>query len=293
MSQRVQTRIREKASTENYVHCASHCLNLVLNTSSQLPAVRNMFATMSDVINFFNESPKRRAMLEVNLLTFCDTRFIHGHDSILRLSEHFSVVLSCLQDIDEAVNMDAKTKDKSVSLLSSVSSSSFLVSLSAAKKVMSLTYTLSKYLQSPKLDMFEGTEMACSIIEHLQIWRVDYSIWHGGDFSVFSGCEQLAQAAGIELMKPGLTDRQQHRVSQVNADETASDYYKRSIWFPYLVGVISHMCDKFRGAATTAILLSSVLRSAAPGAPPIELLAGAFTLASTASTIGSSSGDPS
>ena len=63
----VQTRIREKASTVNYVHCASHCLNLVLNTSTQLPAVRNMLATLSDVINFFNKSPKRRAMLKVNL----------------------------------------------------------------------------------------------------------------------------------------------------------------------------------------------------------------------------------
>ena len=87
---------------------------------------------------------------------------------------------------------------------------------------------------------------------------MDDNVWHGGDFSVFSGCEQLAQAAGIELMKPRLTGRQQHRVSQVNADETASDYYKRSIWFPYLDGVISHMCAKFSGAAETAILLSSV-----------------------------------
>ena len=70
---------------------------------------------------------------------------------------------------------------------------------------------------------------------------------------------QLAQAAGIELMKPRLTGRQQHRFSQGNADETANDYYKRSIWFQYLDGVISHMCDKFSGAAETAILLSSVL----------------------------------
>ena len=103
-------------------------------------------------------------------------------------------------------------------------------------------YTLSKYLESPKFDLFDGTEMACSIIEHLQRWHVDDSVWHG-DFSVFSGCEQLAQAA--ELMKPRLTGRQQHRVSQVNADEIASDYYKHSIWFSYLDGVISHMRDKF------------------------------------------------
>ena len=160
----------------------------MLNTSSQLPAVRNMFATLSHVINFFNESPKRRAMLEVNLLTFCDTSFIQRHDSILRFAEHFNDVLFGLQDIAEAVNMDAKTKVKALSLLSSVSSSSFLVSLSAAKKVIVDIYAIQS-LQSSKLDMFDGTEMACSIIEHLQIWRVDDSVCHGGDFSIFSGCE--------------------------------------------------------------------------------------------------------
>ena len=56
--------------------------------------------------------------------------------------------------------------------------------------------------------------------------------------------------------EPRLTGCQQHRVSQVNVDETVSDYYKRSIWFPYLDGVISNMCDKFSGAAETVILLS-------------------------------------
>ena len=71
--------------------------------------------------------------------------------------------------------MDAETKAKALSLLCSLSSSSFVVSLSAARKVMSLTYTKSKCLQSLKLDLFDGTEIACSIIAHLQRWRVDDS----------------------------------------------------------------------------------------------------------------------
>ena len=85
-----------------------HTYTLVLNTRSQLPSVRNMFTTLS-VIYFFNESPKRRATLVVNLLTSCDTRFNQQHDSIMRFAEHFSDVLSVLQNIVEAVNVDAKT----------------------------------------------------------------------------------------------------------------------------------------------------------------------------------------
>ena len=163
----------------------------------------------------------------------------------MRFAERFSDVLSGLQDITEAVNMDTKTKGKTLSLRSSVSSSSFLISLSGSQQLRksSLTYTLSICRQSPRLDLFDGTERAFSIIEYLQRWRVDDNVWHGSDFSVFSECEQLAQTAGIELMKPGLTGRQQRQVSQVNADETASDYYKRSMLFPYV--------DKFSGAAET------------------------------------------
>ena len=72
----VQVLVREKASVAVYVHCASHCLNLVLNHSSQQPPIRNMFTTLSDCTNFFNDSPKRRDKLDVNPLTFCERRFI-------------------------------------------------------------------------------------------------------------------------------------------------------------------------------------------------------------------------
>jgi hypothetical protein len=52
-----------------------------------------------------------------------------------------------------------------------------------------------------------------------------------------------------------------HRVSQVGTDETDnnSDYFKRSIWLPYLDAVIVHMQDKFSRTSQTAFLLSSVL----------------------------------
>ena len=47
-------------------------------------------------------------MLRINFLTFCDMRFIKWHDSIVHFAELFSDVLSGLQDITAAVNMDEK-----------------------------------------------------------------------------------------------------------------------------------------------------------------------------------------
>ena len=96
----VQVQIRKEAPMAVYVHCASHCLNLVLNHSSQVPPIRNMYTTLSDVINFFN------AILDVNLLTFCETRFIQRHDAILRFTDNFDSVFGALQAISESADMD-------------------------------------------------------------------------------------------------------------------------------------------------------------------------------------------
>ena len=53
-----------------YVNCASHVLN-VLNESSALTPISNVFDTISKVINFINESPKRKDIFHVNLITYC------------------------------------------------------------------------------------------------------------------------------------------------------------------------------------------------------------------------------
>lgn len=255
----VQTRIREEAPAAIYVHCASHCLNLVLNHSSNVVPVRNMFTTLSEVINFFNDSPKRREMLDINLLTFCDTRFIQRHDAILRFTDNFEAVFNALSDMSENANMDAKSKAKALSLSSAMSSPSFMVSLASAHKVMSLTVTLSKRLQSPKIDLSDGTGMVNDVNKTLQEWRRNDNAWLGGSYSVFEQANGFASIIGVQLTKPRLSGRQMHRASAVNSDESDSDYFKRSIWLPYLDAVIMHMTEKFSHASQTAFLLSSVL----------------------------------
>ena len=191
-----------------YVHCASHCLNLVLNSSSQVPPIRDMFTALSNIINFFNDSPKRRELLGVNLLTFCETRFIQRHDAILRFCDNFESALSALLDITESADTDSKTKTTALSLINAVSSPSFLVSLAAAKKVMSLTVTLSRRLQSPKLDLSDGAEMVAG--KRLQKWRLDDRTWLGGEYSVFAQAEIFADIAGVHLAKPRTAGRQLH-----------------------------------------------------------------------------------
>ena len=66
----VQKRIRDKYPRAIFVHCASHCLNLVINGQSKVPIIRNTGDVIRETIHFFRESPKRRASLGINISLF-------------------------------------------------------------------------------------------------------------------------------------------------------------------------------------------------------------------------------
>ena len=187
-------------------------------------------------------------------------------DAILRFADNFDVVLSALQDIAEDAEMDAKPKTKAMSLINAISSSSFAFSLAAAKKVMSLTLTLSRRLQSPKLDLSDGSAMAAMAESDIKrnASRIGTLMTvHGmvpNSVSLLKR-QYFADIAGVQLVKRRITGRQLHRVSQADSGEIDSDYLKRSIWLPYLDTVIVEMKDRFGKMSQMASLLTSVLMS--------------------------------
>lgn len=209
----VQARIREKTPMAVYVHCASHCLNLVPNHSLQLPPVTNMFGTLSEVLNIFNDFPKHwhtDICLVFNLLTFWETRFIQRHDAILQFSNNFNDVANTLKEIAKSITMDAKTK-AAASLMHAISRPAFLVSLAAAKKVMSLTTTFTTS-SIAKARFVRRAEMVNGINNHLRDWCINDSAWLGGEFGIYAQAQQFA-CIGMELVEPTQTliSRSMHR----------------------------------------------------------------------------------
>ena len=69
----VKTIILKKYPRAIFVHCASHCLNLVVNDLSKLVTIRNTIDTIKTIIKFFRDSIIRREALM--LKSFCETRW--------------------------------------------------------------------------------------------------------------------------------------------------------------------------------------------------------------------------
>lgn len=61
----VQARIMRESPLATYVHCNSHCLNLVISKSCALPQIRNVMDRLKDCCNYFLNSPKRTGALEL------------------------------------------------------------------------------------------------------------------------------------------------------------------------------------------------------------------------------------
>ena len=255
----VQAFIREKALSALYVHCASNALNLVLNHGSDVMEIRNMFKIVSDTINFVNDSPKRRALFDRNLTKMRGTRFVQRRHSILKFRENFQKITEELGKILIDASFDTNTRSRALSLLEAVCSSSFLVAMAAAVKVMAVTQPLSKILQKVQLCYAEAIHCVQEVRNTLSSWRSDDNEWKGNYFSVFNTVQRYADIAGIEIKKPCCPSRLVYRSSF--KDCTVKGYFRYSVWYPYLDGIIAEFATKFSKESLSAHKLISVLLS--------------------------------
>ena len=95
----------------------------------------------------------RKSLFHVNLIRYCATRFIQRHDAIIIFPENLEYVVHGLEIIIQNIEFTSKSRSLALSYLNYITNSSFLVSLAVTNKAMSLTMTLSKFLQKVNLDI--------------------------------------------------------------------------------------------------------------------------------------------
>ena len=267
----VQKKIRDAAPLATYVHCASHVLNLVLNTGSSVSEIQNMFGTVREITTFINESAKRRALARTalgdnggrTLVTLCETRFVERHDAVLVFLQQYGSTIDAMQTI-AAEAKNRKAVDKANSFLRAMTDSAFIVSLCCAYKVMALTIVLSRSLQKVNQDLFQAMDSVDFVRTTLEKWRQgsgdgdNDDEWETDD-GVYSVACRLAQTANMELTMPRLIGKQTTRNNVVAS--TASEYYKRAIWYPFLDCTLQSLRDKFSSHHLTLLKLVALVPS--------------------------------
>ncbi|XP_066984526.1 52 kDa repressor of the inhibitor of the protein kinase-like [Macrobrachium rosenbergii] len=231
-----QAIIREKYPAAVYIHCAAHCLNLVISKSSQVPAIRNCWNDINEIVNFFHFSPQRIKCMEniiqkdemepssqlLQLHKFSDTRWVERHDALIVFKRLLPYVIEALTDIASWKN-DGNAR----SLLKKIDFE-FIVSLSVLSAILTETRPLSQQLQAVSTDMLECSTQIKSVHEKVQSLREN---------DVFDAVYQDAIKLGLEInvneSVPRLANRQSHRSNHPSS--TPSEYYRRAVFIPFWI----------------------------------------------------------
>lgn len=234
----VHKRISEEFPAALYFHCSSHKLNLVVNDLNNLPQVRNTVGTIKEVIKFFRENGQRRAIVGT-LQKLCETRWTEKYKAIRKFSEQFVDIVQALDTLSLEGNKD--TRQKAFQLHCAVTATSFFICMQIIAVYSSKLEIVTQMLQGPSVDLLR---VSAHIQRLVGIFKTDRLNSVKEFDKIMVTVEQNAAALGVTLSKPRvISGKQAHRSNQPS--ETISDYFRVSIFLPYLDSLIQSLSERF------------------------------------------------
>lgn len=243
-------KILEKYKQAPYIHCCNHSLNLVVSDSCSIPLIRNSLSTINEIINFFRKSAQRQSylnkavneidceMTKKRLQKYCETRWIERLDSIIVFKEFFLPIFNALEDIKE--NGNQKSSEKAFIFHLSMQSGSFIVALVVIQEIFALVHPLSVALQAKSNDLASAIKLTDSLVTLLSEKRENAEEAFN---EIFKQATELAIKIETDIQIPRKTAHQAHRD---NYDiDSPEDYYRLSIFIPFLDHFITHLNDRF------------------------------------------------
>nr|CAI5848433.1 unnamed protein product [Callosobruchus analis] len=131
----LQTLIKEHAPNADYVHCAAHALNLVLNDAARhVREVSTFFDNLEKIYTFFGNNIKRWAMLSddssekylITLRKVCPTRWSSRNDALLAIKKNLLLIMKTLYQLNLISNKKDE-REECKSIINILESFDFLV----------------------------------------------------------------------------------------------------------------------------------------------------------------------
>lgn len=247
----VQAKIRAGYPKAMFVHCSSHRLNLVVHDLNELSEIRNVVGTIKAVINYFRESSIRRSTVP-NIPMLCETRWTQKHKSIRIFADNFVRIVNQLQHFSQEGS--AKSKQTAYQLYSACTHSKAIISLVVISKYSSILEPVSQALQAVELDLLKVYTHIQEIIAILKQHRENSESVFGDIISI---AENIADEINVDLSMPRQATKQLHRPNHPCG--SLNEYYRRSIFIPYIDSLISSLQSRFSEEHTETFNLFKLL----------------------------------
>ena len=237
----VQTCIRDKYPRAIFVHCASHCLNLVVNDQSKVPIIRNTCAAIREIIHFLKKSAKRRASLGINIPLFSPTRWSEMYRSIRIFKCNFKRILDALGFLMS--NGSSETRANAFSLKSAPKKSDVTYAVCLIGRYSSLIEPLARKIQTVGVSVLSVKSRISSLQSVVSQERTDLII-------ASKIYEEACEITGVKaLTRPRAVEVQAYH-------ESTSQYFHRAIYLPYVDGLSCALRKKFSHNPSLFALLS-------------------------------------
>ena len=274
----VQVRIKSDYPLAVFVHCSAHRLNLVVNDLNAVVNVRNTIGTVKAIIKFFRENPKRRPLVP-NTPLLCETRWSAEYKSIRFFAENFTEIHKQLKHL-ALHDSNANGRQNAHNLRTASETPVFIVTLHVTAQYSSILEPVTQALQSVHVDMLCVKQHVDKLLLLFDIHRKNAEKYFAED--IYAPSLTTAKEIGVTVSLPRQCDRQVHRA---NNGGTTEEYYRRSIYVPYMDSLIQSLKSRFSETNTPAFALYKLHPAQLEKANRSEYKALVQTIQQTALTI--------
>ena len=259
-SKGVSSHILKKNPKALYVHCSSHCLNLVVANACKLPSVVQMLGIAQKLSSFLSPSSIRTQFLKKKMAEFglkrrklkspSTTRWVEWVSTLDGFVEAFEAIYHSFRYMKENLNEDFDSSTSDTAMYCKAKESfEFITSLVIVSNVLDHVLSLTVELQRRKIDIVES-------IKHINLLKAQLKMLHESVdkfHEYYNEVLELAKSIDVKEKYPRVctvqTTRENYQVS------TGSDYYRVKITIPFLDHLIeqmdfwfpSEMCNLYNG----------------------------------------------
>ena len=249
----LQALIKEHAPNADYVHCAAHSLNLILNDAAKhISEVSQFFDNLEIIYTFFGNSIKRWAMLsndssekyKITLKKVCPTRWSSRNDALFTIRKNYSIVMKALYQLN-LISTKKDERDECKNIINMLESYDFIVFVAFFSRLFEIINPVSKALQHENNDLQKASILLNNLLDRLVEIRNQNS---------FNGLLNESRDLAKEWDVTPVFKNKRRRITkrffdELSEDERISDpesYFRVNVYYCCLDILISQTKQRFQ-----------------------------------------------